>query len=260
MAIQIITLNESLVVDSRLIADELGIEHATLLKTIKKHLDRLERKEPVRFEIDVVKRPQGGTYEVSYCYLNEYQATLLMTFSRNTEQVLDCKEKLVDGFSKAKQIINEVIPAQNDRIRELQMQNENLRLELQLTTAKKQLEEFRYTITQTCPEPIQQKVLGYQEVKVVEYRDRHYLSDRLVNDGSTLTKAEICYRYSILTKNGKPDYKRLNALLEHHGIADNSDAWQLTATIQENHQLKREFLPVLDKVFTSGLRQLWLGE
>ena len=129
MAIEIVSQNNCLVVDSRLIADELGIEHATLLKTIKKHLDRLERKEPVRFEIDVVKRPQGGTYEVSYCYLNEYQATLLMTFSRNTEQVLDCKEKLVDGFEKAKQIIKEVIPAQSGRIRELE-------LELELTKAK----------------------------------------------------------------------------------------------------------------------------
>ena len=129
MAIEIVSQNDCLVVDSRLIADELGIEHATLLKTIKKHLDRLERKEPVRFEIDVVKRPQGGTYEVSYCYLNEYQATLLMTFSRNTEQVLDCKEKLVDGFEKAKQIIKEVIPAQSERIRELE-------LELELTKAK----------------------------------------------------------------------------------------------------------------------------
>jgi len=129
MAIEIVSQNDCLVVDSRLIADELGIEHATLLKTIKKHLDRLERKEPVRFEIDVVKRPQGGTYEVSYCYLNEYQATLLMTFSRNTEQVLDCKEKLVDGFEKAKQIIKEVIPAQSGRIRELE-------LELELTKAK----------------------------------------------------------------------------------------------------------------------------
>jgi phage regulator Rha-like protein len=124
MSIQIVTVNESLVVDSRLIAQELGIEHASLLKTIKKYLDRLGRKEPVKFEIDVVKRPQGGTYEISYCYLNEYQATLLMTFSRNTEQVLDCKEKLVEGFEKAKQLIKEVIPAQNDRIRELEMQLE----------------------------------------------------------------------------------------------------------------------------------------
>jgi phage regulator Rha-like protein len=100
--LDITTQNDTLVVDSRLIAEDLGIEHDSLLKTIKKYVDRLSRKSPVRFEIDVVKRPQGGTYEVSYCFLNESQATLLMTFSRNTDRVLDCKENLVDAFTAAK--------------------------------------------------------------------------------------------------------------------------------------------------------------
>ena len=119
-----------LVVDSRLIAIDLGIEHASILKTIKKYLDRLERKNPVRFEICVVKRPQGGTYEETYCYLNEQQANLLMTFSRNTDQVLDCKERLVEAFIQAKQII----PAQSDRIRELELVNENLKLQNELSS------------------------------------------------------------------------------------------------------------------------------
>jgi phage regulator Rha-like protein len=114
--IQVTTVNEILVVDSRLVAEELGIEHRALMQTIKKYIDRLERKEPVTFQMDVVKRPQGGTYEVSYCYLNEWQATLLMTFSRNTEQVLNCKEKLVDAFSEAKKLIKshqtELTPAE----------------------------------------------------------------------------------------------------------------------------------------------------
>lgn len=112
--IQVSTVNETLVVDSRLVAQELGIEHRALMQTIKKYLTRLERKNPVTFQVDVVKRPQGGTYEVSYCYLNEFQATLLMTFSRNTEQVLNCKEKLVDAFENAKksQPQTELTPAE----------------------------------------------------------------------------------------------------------------------------------------------------
>lgn len=52
--------------------------------------------------MEVVKRPQGGTHEVSYCFLNEAQSTLLMTFSRNSDRVLDCKENLVDAFTAAK--------------------------------------------------------------------------------------------------------------------------------------------------------------
>ncbi len=100
--LDITTQNDTLVVDSRLIADELGIQHKNLLQTITKYLDRLERKTPVAFKTDVVRRPQGGAYEVSYCFLNEAQATLLMTFSRNSDQVLDCKERLVEAFSLAK--------------------------------------------------------------------------------------------------------------------------------------------------------------
>ena len=124
-AIAVEQKGDVLVVDSRLIALDLGIEHASVLKTVKKYLDRLERKEPVRFEIVVVKRPQGGTYEETYCYLNEQQANLLMTFSRNTDKVLDCKERLVEAFIQAKQII----PAQSDHIRELELVNENLKLQ-----------------------------------------------------------------------------------------------------------------------------------
>ena len=83
MAIEIVSQNDCLVVDSRLIADELGIEHATLLRTIKKHLDCLERKEPVRFQSNIVKRPQGGTYKETYCYLNQEQSQIIISKSRN---------------------------------------------------------------------------------------------------------------------------------------------------------------------------------
>ncbi len=153
-----------------------------------------------------------------------------------------------------------IIPAQSDRLQELQLQNENLRLELQLATAKKELESFRYTITQTCPEPVQQKVLGYQEVTKVEYRDRYFDGNQMINDGSTINKTELCKRYKILTRAGKPDYRKLNALLELTGMNDRSEVWELTAVIQENTQFRREFLPTLDRLIMDAPRQLWLGE
>ena len=109
--LDITTQNDTLVVDSRLIAEDLGIQHKNLLQTITKYLDRLERKTPVAFKTDVVKRPQGGTYETPYCFLNESQATLLMTFSRNSDRVLDCKENLVDAFTAAKNRTVQTTPA-----------------------------------------------------------------------------------------------------------------------------------------------------
>lgn len=129
MAIEIVSQNDCLVVDSRLIADELGIEHRALMQTIKKYLTEIQEFGALAFEMREFKTAQGNTSKETYCYLNEEQATFLMTLSRNTSQVIACKRNLVKAFSQAKQIIKEVIPAQSGRIRELE-------LELEVTKAK----------------------------------------------------------------------------------------------------------------------------
>lgn len=129
MAIEIVSQNDCLVVDSRLIADELGIEHRTLMQTIKKYLTEIQEFGQVTFENATVTNSVGARNAVIFCYLNEEQTTFLMTLSRNTSQVIACKRNLVKAFSQAKQIIKEVIPAQSERIQEL-------KLELELTKAK----------------------------------------------------------------------------------------------------------------------------
>jgi phage regulator Rha-like protein len=121
-----LTINEHeglLVVDSRLIANRLGIQHESFLKTIRKHRERIERSfGHLRFEIGTVTNSVGATNEVIFALLTEPQATALMTLSRNTDQVIECKLDLVEAFEKAKSIIKTVIPAQNDRLKELEME------------------------------------------------------------------------------------------------------------------------------------------
>jgi phage regulator Rha-like protein len=129
MTIEIVTQNDCLVVDSRLIALELGIEHRALMQTVKKYLTEIQEFWTLAFEMREFKTAQGNTSKETYCYLNEEQATFLMTLSRNTSQVIACKRNLVKAFTQAKQLIKEVIPAQSGRIRELE-------LELELTKAK----------------------------------------------------------------------------------------------------------------------------
>jgi anti-repressor protein len=129
MAIEIVSQNDCLVVDSRLIALELGIEHRALMQTVKKYLTEIQEFGTLAFQMREFKTAQGNTSKETYCYLNEEQATFLMTLSRNTSQVIACKRNLVKAFTQAKQIIKEVIPAQSGRIRELE-------LELELTKAK----------------------------------------------------------------------------------------------------------------------------
>ena len=153
---------------------------------------------------------------------------------------------------------------------------EEMKLKIQLATIESQKEmaiaqqkqaelsilNFRNTITRTCPEPLQQKILGYQVIEKTEYRDRVIKNGEVINDGATITKTDLCNRYGILTRNGKPDFKRLNIILENLGLDTESskDVWHLSASIQESYQLKRDFLPQLDRLMTEGDRQICLGE
>ena len=92
-----------LVVDSRLIAQELGIKHKNFLATLNKYIYEIEEDwGQVTFETETVKNSVGASNCIKYALLNEQQATLLMTYSRNTIQVRQCKRQLVKAFDKAK--------------------------------------------------------------------------------------------------------------------------------------------------------------
>jgi hypothetical protein len=124
--------------------------------------------------------------------------------------------------------------------------------------AELQLIQFRHYAVNALPKPIQLIVLGHKEVIVPEYRDRVYRDEELIHDGSTINKAELCDRYNIKTKKGKPDYKKLNKLLNNADLP--SEAWTLTASIQSHQAFNRDYLGLLDRLFTDSDRQLNLGE
>ena len=95
----------ALVVDSRLIAIELGIEHESFLKTIDRYKSQTEQAFGIlRFEVGEIK---GRGQPEKFVYLTEDQATFLMTLSRNTPEVVRCKILLVTQFSKAKKLLSE---------------------------------------------------------------------------------------------------------------------------------------------------------
>ncbi|MGL6342313.1 MAG: Rha family transcriptional regulator [Waterburya sp.] len=94
-----------LVVDSRLIAQELGIEHESFMKTVDRYKNQAEQAFGfLRFEVGEI---QGRGQPEKFVYLTEDQATFLMTLSRNTPEVVRCKILLVTQFSKAKKLLEE---------------------------------------------------------------------------------------------------------------------------------------------------------
>lgn len=117
--IAITQYENTFVVDSRLIADRLGIKHKNLLETIYKRQTLIEQRFGiVAFKTEEIK---GRGQPERYALLTEPQATILMTFSRNTDQVVECKLALVEAFEKAKQVIKKVIPAQSEELEALKL-------------------------------------------------------------------------------------------------------------------------------------------
>ncbi len=156
-----------LVVDSRLIAQDLGITHKSLLETLDNYLHRIEAAfGVVRFETEKpLKGSKGGRPE-RVAYLTEDQSTLLMSFSRNTPQVVDCKVALVQAFSQAKQVIKQAIPAQNAEI-------ERMKLELELIRAKQHYQDTGYAIQLSTSAALLRWLRGEAPPpKELVYRDR----------------------------------------------------------------------------------------
>ena len=82
---------------SDVIAEFAGIQHHTVTRLIQQHEADFKEFGSLRFEIEVRKRKVGATTAKHY-QLNEEQATLLMTYLKNTEQVRAFKKELVRQF------------------------------------------------------------------------------------------------------------------------------------------------------------------
>jgi len=79
---------------SSIIAECTNLQHHTITKTIRKHQERFERFGKVGFKIQAMDSGQSTKDYI----LNEQQATLLVTFLKNTEQVANFKTNLVKAF------------------------------------------------------------------------------------------------------------------------------------------------------------------
>jgi anti-repressor protein len=153
--------NGVLVVDSRLIALELGINHGDWFKNVL-----LKYQQEIEADFGVIgfengkplKASKGGRPE-RFAWLSEEQATVLMTMSRNTEQVRRCKRQLVRAFAEAKKVIQQTIPAQAQEI-------EKLKLELELAKTQERLLTTTSAITTLHGSEMVALILGKPEAVI----------------------------------------------------------------------------------------------
>ena len=80
---------------SDVIAECAGIQHHTVTRLIQQHVRDFEEFGILRFEIEEIK---GRGQPAKHYHLNEEQATLLLTYLKNTEAVREFKKNLVRQF------------------------------------------------------------------------------------------------------------------------------------------------------------------
>lgn len=83
---------------SEAIAEGVELAHKTVIQLVRKYVEDLQTFGPLAFEMRVAPRPQGGGEATEFAYLNEPQATLLITYLRNSEVVRRFKIALVKAF------------------------------------------------------------------------------------------------------------------------------------------------------------------
>lgn len=96
---QIVTItNDQPVTTTIAIAEGTKVDHASVIKLVRTYREDLEEFGLVRFEIRPRLEGQHGGGATEYAELNEQQATLILTYMRNSEIVRAFKKRLVKEF------------------------------------------------------------------------------------------------------------------------------------------------------------------
>lgn len=248
-----------LLIDSRLLAQELGIQHRSFYqKLILKYRQEIEEDWGVmRFEIAKPNEGSSGGRPEKYVYLTEQQSYLILTYSKNTPAARQCKRNLVKAFDEAKKLIKEVIPAQNQEI-------EKLKLQLQVAQAQRGAAQA------------QERLLAASSALAVINPALPALV--LGNPDAVITKMEVVERTVLVNERGKSriSYEGLSKtkLAKRYGFKRAVDLIDWLKSIGKEEILKPgliatpcHYIPAseiaeLDKLWAarSGSRQILIGE
>lgn len=89
-------------VDSRTVARGLKNKHKAVLNLLDRYENVFRQHGQLTFKKEVGEREQGGGNPERYALLNEDQAYLLLSLSRNSETVVALKSKLISAFGHAR--------------------------------------------------------------------------------------------------------------------------------------------------------------
>jgi hypothetical protein len=146
-------------------------------------------------------------------------------------------------------------------IRQSKQEDQSLRLRREVLALEDKTLSLRHYVVTALPKAQADRILGVTEIKTTEIKEvvvneRGQILGHL--PGESYNKKELCERYGIVTRTGKPDYRQINAYLA--GLSLPNEAWEDRQVVSHNARLKAEFLPQLDKLIGKVDRQSWIGE
>jgi hypothetical protein len=143
-----------------------------------------------------------------------------------------------------------------DPLEEMKLKIEYEKLKGQNLQSEFALTQFRHTIVTTCPEPVQQKILGYQTIKEVEKIE--VVVDK--QSGKEYDGVGITYISKMLGFGSST--QKCWAWLEQMGYGKNSGKWQNELTAIHTPKLSRDDVQYLKDLFNDHRQgqQLFLGE
>ena len=160
-------IDENPVLDTRVMAEKLNVQHKNLLGTIYKYQETIESTfGPLTFETEVKKGNRGGELP-KFALLTEEQANFIAALSKNTPVVVEFKAWLVKSFSEAKRLLANITPI--DRL------DSNTRsvLSLLASDVQRELHEVRQEIKNEVSE-LRDEL--HEEIKKLQSAPTHRLS------------------------------------------------------------------------------------
>jgi phage regulator Rha-like protein len=227
-----------LVVSHRVIAEQTNNKEKSVLDLITRNISELEEFGQLRFKIATVRNSVGATNEQKTYYLNEPQATLLLTFMRNNEIVKAFKVRLVKEFFQMKKVFK-TLTSEKVSLQDIRDRTELLNLSQE---QYKIFEDVFYRIGITRKEELAitsnravQKETGVDFIELAEKKgistpDRYFTVTELCQKVMNSDKFSEEAKKIVSTKAGdKPRPQNLNKLLETNGFQTKADGvWKPT--------------------------------
>ena len=165
--IHLVTLEDEPRVDSRLIAEQLGVEHKNTRALIQQYQTDFEEFGQLPFETEVVNGHQGGGNPMRFYLLNEDQSYLLLTYVQNTAQARELKKRLVRSFSQCRQAVLDgeaprepVTIRRDDELETYELEFESFPIRVKINGAG----EPWFHLHDVC------RVLGYTDVRAAQLK------------------------------------------------------------------------------------------